>query len=111
MTPTVTSESVPQFLYQFLPGPRPELFHDASAWTDGDEAVAFDHFNYLKQAAEDGVVLLAGRSQDGIGPAIVILETTSQEDAEQFMNADPFVSSGLFKSSIHPFRVALGLES
>lgn len=110
MTPTVTSESVPQFLYQFLPGPRPDLFHDASAWTDWDEAVAIDHFSYLKQAAKDGVVL-AGRSQDGIGQAIVILETASQEDAEQFMNADPFVSSGLFKSSIHPFRVALGLES
>jgi hypothetical protein len=52
--------------------------------------------------------LLAGRSQDGLGPAIVILETASEQEARAFMENDPFVASGLFGADLHPFRIALG---
>lgn len=50
---------------------------------------------------------MAGRSQDGIGPAIVVFEASDEETARAFMEADPFVSSGLFAASLHPYRVAL----
>lgn len=99
-----------QFLYQFMPGPRPELATDPDAWTEEDEAIAADHFGYLQRATAEGTVVMAGRSQDGIGPAIVIIETADEEAARAFMNADPFVSSGLFGAELHPFRVALSRE-
>lgn len=100
-----------EFIYHFLPGDRPELATDPEAWTAADEQVGTDHFERLRQAAADGVVILAGRSQDGIGPAVVIFEADSEEEARAFVEADPFLTSGLFRASMHPFRVAVAPES
>ncbi len=96
-----------QYIYQIGSGPRPELATDPEAWSADDEQIGVDHYEYLRAATEDGVVILAGRSQDGIGPAIVIFEAESPEAANAFMEADPFVSTGLFTASVHPFNVAL----
>jgi len=98
---------MPEFIYQFLPGERPELAADPSAWTKEDEMVSARHFRYLEQATEDGALILAGRSQDGIGPAVVIFEAEDEDAARRFMENDPFIVEGLFRSSLHPYRVAL----
>jgi uncharacterized protein YciI len=98
------------FLYQFLPKDRPELMTDPDAWTEEDSIISHAHFEYLKQATADEIVILAGRSQDGIGPAVVIFEAESEEEARRFMEADPFVSEGLFLANLHPFRAALVRE-
>ena len=95
-----------QFIYQFDPI-RPELVTDPDAWTEDDIRVSEAHFAYLKGATEDGIVLLAGRSLDGVGPAIVILEAETEGTAQKFMENDPFVASGLMRASLHPFRVSL----
>lgn len=97
-----------QFLYVFTPGERPDLASDPGAWTDADSLIADQHFAHLEKGVADGIVLLAGRSQDWLGPAIVILEADSEEQARTFMAEDPFVSSGLFGARLHPFRIALG---
>lgn len=94
------------FLYVFDPV-RPEMVTDPEAWTEADLRIAETHFAYLQQATEEGIVILAGRSLDGEGPAIVILEAASEQDARHFMENDPFVSSGLMRASLHPFRAAL----
>ena len=96
-----------QFLYQFLPGDRLELATNPDAWTEEDESVAIAHFERLKAATEEGKVILAGRSVDGVGPAVVIFEAESEEEARRFMNDDPFVAAGLFRASMHPFRASL----
>lgn len=96
-----------EFIYQFLPGDRPELATDLSAWTEADEQASRAHYERLQAAAGEGRVILAGRSQDGIGPAIVIFRAESEEDARRFMEEDPFVAQGLFHASLHPFRAAL----
>jgi uncharacterized protein YciI len=93
-------------LYQFDPI-RPELVTNPEAWTEEDDRIAEAHFAYLKKATEAGIVLLAGRSLDGVGPAIVILEAGSADEARRFMENDPFVSGGLMRASLHPFRAAL----
>jgi uncharacterized protein YciI len=98
------------YLYQFLPKNRPELMTDPNAWTEADANIAEAHFDYLKQATEDGIVILAGRSQDGIGPAIVIFEAQSEVEARRFMENDPFVRHGLFGATLHPFRATLVRE-
>ena len=100
------SEQKKEFIYAFDPV-RPELVTDPDAWTEEDERIFEAHFAYLKQATEEGIVLLAGRAQDGVGPAIVIFEAGSEEEARRFMENDPFVAGGLMRASLHPFRAAL----
>ncbi len=95
-----------QFIYVFDPV-RPELVTDPDAWTEEDTHIAHDHFAYLRKATEEGIVILAGRSIDGEGPAVVILETVTKTEARQFMENDPFVAGGLMRASLHPFRAAL----
>jgi uncharacterized protein YciI len=99
---------VPQYLYHFLPGERPELAAGSGAWTDADLAVARRHAAYLEAGAADGVVLVAGRSQDWQGPALVVLVAPDEAAARSFMEADPFVSQDLFRARLHPFRIAFG---
>lgn len=99
---------MPQFLYRFLPGDRPELAAGPVAWTDADLEVAERHGAHLERGAAAGIVLVAGRSQDWSGPAIVILEAEDEAAAQAFVEADPFVSEGLFRAGLHPFRIAFG---
>ncbi len=98
---------MPQFLYQFHPGDRPELATDPDAWTEADGEVGSAHFARLRQATDDGIVILAGRSGDGVGPAVVIFEADDEAAARRFMEEDPFVAHGLFRASLHPFHAAL----
>ncbi len=98
---------MPEYIYAFTPGPRPELALGLDAWTDEDRVVLQSHYERLEEAARQGVVSLAGRSQDGIGPAIVIFEAEDDAAAEEFMAADPFLVSGLFGATLHPFRSAI----
>jgi len=86
---------------------RPELITNPDAWTEEDNRIGEAHFAYLKQATEDGIVLLAGRSLDAEGPAIAILDAASEEEARRFMENDPFVARGLMRAKLHPFRAAL----
>jgi uncharacterized protein YciI len=95
-----------QFIYVFDPV-RPEMVTDPDAWTPDDIRIGESHFAYLKRATEEGTVILAGRSTDGVGPAVVIFEAASEGDARRFMENDPFVAGGLMRASLHPFRAAL----
>ena len=94
------------FIYVFEPV-RPEMDTNPSVWTQEDIRVAEAHFAYLQRATYEGTVILAGRSLDDDGPAIVILEVASEEEARHFMENDPFVAGGLMRASLHPFRAAL----
>lgn len=94
------------FIYVIDPV-RPELITDPDAWTEQDLQIAEEHFTYLRDATEKGTVILAGRSLDGKGPAVVIFEAESDQEARRFMENDPFVAGGLMRASLHPFRAAL----
>ena len=99
-------QSKEQFIYLFE-AIRPELITNPDAWTAEDTRIAEEHFAYLQKATEEGIVILAGRSLDGKGPAVVIFEADSEEKARSFMEADPFVAGGLMRADLHPFRAAL----
>jgi uncharacterized protein YciI len=101
------SQTLSQYLYMFGPGPRPELAMDPDSWSDEDRSVGSRHFAYLSEATEEGTVLLAGRCPDGVGPAVVIFDAASQDEAQRFMENDPFISSGLFTASLHEFNASL----
>jgi uncharacterized protein YciI len=72
-----------------------------------DDALFERHWEYLTRAAGIGTLVLAGRAQDGEGPAITIIECESDDEARRFMEDDPFVSSGFASARLHPFRVAI----
>lgn len=95
-----------EFIYVFE-AVRPELITDPDAWTEEDTRIAGEHFAYLQKATKDGIVILAGRSLDGEGPAVVIFEADSEDRARGFLEADPFVAGGLMRAKLHPFRAAL----
>lgn len=103
---SMTDIETQYFLYQFE-AVRPEMVTDPTAWTAEDHHLAEQHYEYLKRATAKGTVLLAGRSLDGVGPAIGILEARSEKEARRFMESDPFVSGGLMRARLHPFRAAL----
>jgi uncharacterized protein YciI len=106
MENTMPESEKQHFIYVFDPI-RPEMVTDPDAWTEEDTRIGKEHFAYLKKATEEGTVILAGRSLDGVGPAVVIFEATSEEEARQFMENDPFVAGGLMRANLHPFRAAL----
>ena len=95
-----------QYIYSLKPV-RPEFVTDPDSRTREEEAAAEQHYAFLKSATDRGQVLLAGRSPDVEGPALVIFEARSLKAAESFMEGDPFVAEGVMRASLHPFRAAL----
>jgi len=65
-----------------------------------------EHFEYLKDLLEKGILTMAGRfSEVLIG--LVMIEATSRDEALKIMNNDPAVKSGVFHAELYPWRVAL----
>jgi uncharacterized protein YciI len=96
---------VPQYLYRVQPArtgfyeaPTPEEIHAVD-----------EHFLYLKRWAQEGTVLLAGRTlnEDRAGFGIVIFEAPGEREARRFMQGDPAVRTGVFEAELFPYHVAL----
>ena len=67
------------------------------------------HFAHLQKLAEDGVVLMAGRTVD-TGPAtwgIVVLTAAASAVAEADMRSDPAIAQGVMQCELFPCRVAV----
>lgn len=94
-----------QFLYQFFPI-RPEFVTDPDSRTTHELQTFEAHVAYLQEGAAKGVVMLAGRCQDNIGPAIVIIDLLDEVAAQNFMENAPFVKGGIARATLHPFRAA-----
>lgn len=101
------ADPTPTWLYVFGPGERPELRTDPASWTERDNVVGAAHYDRLRAATVEGVVLFAGLSLDPEGPAVVVFEAPDRAAAEAFMAADPFVSEGLFTATLFPFHASL----
>lgn len=93
------------YIYLFYPV-HPDLTNPA-AWDEPLQAIYDRHYAHLATATAAGTVLLAGRSLDEAGPAMVIFEAASEEEAREFMMQDAFVAEGVVRATLHPFRVSL----
>jgi uncharacterized protein YciI len=82
-------------------------------WTAEDQETFNLHWNRLVELTQAGVVLLAGRAQDsdGTGPAIVIFEAESDEEARRVFEEEPFLTRGFARATLHPFSIALSAGS
>ncbi|MBC8503657.1 MAG: hypothetical protein ISR58_19260 [Anaerolineales bacterium] len=98
-----------QFLYTIQPT-RPAMLTEGP--TSEEDRIVSEHFNYLKSLNGQGILILAGRTQnsDPSSFGIVIFKAASEEDAKQIMENDPAVSQGVMKAEIYPYRVALITE-
>ena len=91
-----------EFIYLIHPF-RHEFFENPSPH---EEAVMEAHYEYLKQATEQGVVLLAGPCLDETF-GIVVLTAESESAARAFMLNDPSVKSNVMMAELHPMKVSL----
>jgi uncharacterized protein YciI len=94
--------------YVYLIHPMRQGFFEQA--TSEEEAVVEAHYEYLKQATEEGVLLLAGPCLDETF-GLVIFKAESDEAAREFMLNDPSVRSNLMVAELHPMRVSLMRKS
>ena len=95
-----------QFLYR-LQVTRSEMLRGGP--TPEEARVVGAHLNYLKKLAEEGVVVLAGRTQtnDETTFGIVILNAADESAARAVMDNDPAVKGSVMHATLFPFRVAV----
>jgi len=100
------TEMQQQYLYRIQPT-RPTMLTEGL--TPREEEIISQHFNYLKQLTEQGVMILVGRTQnrdeDTFG--IAIFQAASEEEARTIMDSDPAVVHGVMSARLFPFRIAL----
>ena len=96
-----------QWLYRIVPT-RPEM---VTAPTPEELEIVAAHFAYLVDLRDRGILILAGRTQEGTGTfGITIFEADDEDAARAIMRADPGVSGGVFAASLHPYAVAVARD-
>ena len=94
-----------QFLYTI----RPKRVDMLTKGPTPDEAsVLSQHTAYLSKLTEQGVVLLAGRTQnaDDSSFGIVILQADSFDSAKAGVENDPVVRDGVMHAELYPYKIA-----
>jgi uncharacterized protein YciI len=64
------------------------------------------HFEYLKTLLESRALVLAGPETSGKF-GLVIFEASSEDEANDLMNSDPAVKSGIVTAELFPYRISL----
>jgi len=75
-----------------------------------EEAAMNAHFEYLKKATAEGMVLLAGPCLDETF-GIVVFKAENEDSARAFMMNDPSVENNVMMAELHPLRISLMKES
>ena len=100
------SSGMSQFLGVYRLVPR---LHQEKAWTKADSDAVERHFVRLQEAANQGQVILAGRTLEPheMTFGIVVFQAASMAEAREFMGSDPTVVAGVMTYALHPYRVAV----
>ena len=93
---------MPEYLYLIHPF-RDGFFEQP---TPEEESVMEEHFQYLKQATEDGIVLLAGPCLDDTF-GLIVFRSENDDAAHVFMFNDPSVKRNVMMAELHPMRISL----
>jgi uncharacterized protein YciI len=88
-----------------------DKYKDAKNWSKQDEAIVGEHFQRLVKMKNEGVVLLAGRTQLELNDAgmmgLVIFYAKDEKEAMQFMQDDPAVKNKIMLAKVVPYAVAV----
>jgi uncharacterized protein len=90
--------------YIYLIHPMRHEFFDAP--TPQEEVAMEQHFEYLKKAMAQGVVLLAGPCLDETF-GVVVFKADSDEAARAFMFNDPSIKGNVMMAELHPMKISL----
>ena len=95
-----------QFVYVLHLVPR---LYDDAAWTEADAKAVGAHFVRLQEAAKEGRVILAGKTDEPAAETfgLVIFEAKDADAARAFMDEDPAVVAGVMTADLHPYAVAI----
>ena len=77
--------------------------------TETESRTVNEHFSYLKDLMEKGVVILAGRTlnTEYSGFGIVLFNAESMESARRIMLDDPAVKNHVFRGEVYPYSISL----
>jgi len=94
-----------QYLYRIQPTRDGFLIES----TPEEDAIINAHFHYLKDLAEQGIVLMAGCTlhTSASSHGLVVFMADSEEHARAVVENDPAVKGGVFHAKLFPFAVAL----
>lgn len=94
-----------EFLYIIRPT-RLEMLIES---TPEEQRIIGEHFQWLSELADKGILLLAGRTlnTDERTLGIAILQAESEEAAIVLMSQDPAVVNGVMRMEIFPYRIAI----
>jgi uncharacterized protein YciI len=93
---------MPEYIY--LTHPFRDGFSEQP--TPEEDAIMEEHFQYLKQAADTGIVLLAGPCLDNTF-GVVVFRARDDTSAQTFMFNDPSVKKNVMMAELHPMRISL----
>jgi uncharacterized protein YciI len=81
--------------------------------TPREAEIVSQHFSYLQDLTQKGIVFLAGRTlnNDEKTFGICILRASSAEAARELMQNDPAVKQGVMRAELFPYRIALFNEA
>jgi uncharacterized protein YciI len=91
-----------EFIYLIHPL-RHEFFEKP---TQQEEIAMDEHYEYLKKAAEEGTVWMAGPCLDETF-GVVVLSSESETAARAFMLNDPSVKSNVMIAELHPMKISI----
>ena len=90
--------------YLYLTHPLRDGFFEEP--TSEEDAIMEEHFQYLKQAAETGTVILAGPCLDQTF-GLIIIHAENEEKARDFMFNDPSIKKNVMMAELHPLHISL----
>jgi uncharacterized protein YciI len=95
-----------QWLYRIQPS-RKEMLTEGP--TPEEDKLVGEHFAYLQNLTEKGIVMLAGRTlnTDPSSFGIVIFRAEDEKEARKIFEDDPAVKAGVFKGELFPYSMAL----
>ncbi|TKD72422.1 YciI family protein [Pseudalkalibacillus hwajinpoensis] len=95
-----------QFLYKL--SLIPALLEESN-WTEKENSIVAEHFHSLQQLLKNNTLIMAGRTtnEDRSSFGIVVIQVSSEDEAQKLMRNDPAVRDGIMTAELFPFRVAL----
>ena len=88
-----------------------EKYKDEKNWSQTDQGIVGQHFKRLVKFKDEGLVVLAGRTQYDLNNlemmGLVIFNAKDDAAALQFMQEDPAVKNNIMLAKVHPYDIAV----
>lgn len=86
-----------------------ERLHKKDNWTEDDNEIISEHFNYLVNLKKNGQLILAGKTQESDKDTfgLVIFRANNFSEAEKIASDDPAVVKKIMTSQLYNYKVAL----